>query len=358
MESNYGKFESMDYAMVGEADTIIDKLVGALNRNNDVSTLKGIIWNNGITCVLNPKADLVEDLDPIPFPARNLINNSLYIRPDTGKPQATIQISRGCPFQCTFCLTSIISGNKIRSRSVNNIIEEIEECVNKYNIKDFFFRSDNFTASRVFVHALCDKIIEKGLKINWVTNSRAKPIDYETLKKMKAAGCWLVAFGIESAGEVTLRRIKKDLTVEDSVMAIKLSKKAGLKTYCFFMLGFPWETKRDVEDTIKLARKLQCDYAEFHICTFYEGTPLYEEALRDGLLKETPFSTGRNYYEDPFDLKYLSKEDILNYRKKALIAFYGSPTYIVKRLSEIKNIGVLRNYFFYGLRLIYNLIRS
>ncbi len=234
-------FAPMDYALVGECGTIIDKLVSALNKGEDISTLKGLIWKQRDTYISNGPAEFVEDLDSIPFPSRDLMNNRLYVRPDTGKPQATIQVDRGCEFQCTFCMSPIISGNKVRHRSITNIIEEINECVHKFRIHNFFFRSDNFTSNREFVLDFCEKIIQKKLKIKWVANSRVNPIDIEMLKKMKQAGCWLMAYGLESGNEKTLKRIRKGHNVQHCIDAVNAAKKVGLRTYVFFIIGFPWE---------------------------------------------------------------------------------------------------------------------
>lgn len=351
-------FEPMDYALVGECETLIDKLVEALNLKMDVSTLKGIIWKKEGVYISNGPADFVEDLDSIPFPARDLMNNILYMRPDTGEPQATIQVDRGCPFACTYCLTPLISGRKLRRRTVNNILDEIKECINKYKIKNFFFKSDTFTADRDFVHKLCDEIIKDSLKIKWVANSRVKPIDLEILRKMKKAGAWLVAFGIESGNDETLRSIKKGSLVEDAVKAVKMAKQADLRIYGFFLLGFPWETEKHLEDTFKLAKKLKLDYYEFHICVFYPGTPIYAEALREGLFKDSLSVVGKNYFTNPSGTKYLSKEAVLVYRRRALMSIYVSPWYVIKRLKNTKSLTELKNNIRYGMKLILNLLRS
>lgn len=349
-------FAPMDFALLGECETIIDKLIRALNEKIDISKLKGVIWKHENVYTSNGPADFVDNLDEIPFPARDLMNNGLYMLPNSGEPQATIQIDRGCPFKCSYCLTPAISGRKIRRRSVDNILNEIEECVNKYKIRNFFFKSDTFTANRKQVHEICDKILEKKLKIKWVANSRVKPIDFETLKKMKNAGCWLVALGIESGSEETLKRIKKGANNEDAINAVKFAKKAGLRTFGFFLFGFPWESREHVEKTIKLAKSLKLDYYEFHICVFYPGTPIYEEMLNKGVFKESDLPIGKNYFTNPSGTKYLSKEELMQYRKKALMSIYLSPDYIVKRLIKVNSFVELKNNLSYGARLIKNLL--
>lgn len=355
---NYGIFQPMDYALAGESETIIDKLVLALNRAQDISSLKGVVWRGENSYVSNGPADFVENLDSISFPERAAMNNNLYTSPDTGEPMATIQTDRGCPFECTYCLSPVISGKMIRYRSTENILEEIEECINKYNIRNFFFKSDTFTANSQHVRRLCNRIIEKKLDIRWVANSRVKPIDYETLSLMKEAGCWLVGFGIESGNEETLMRIKKGITIEGIINAVQLTKKAGLQIYGFFMFGFPWETDKHVLDTIKFAKRLALDYYEFHLAIFYPGTPLYQEAFNEGLISENSSPIGKNYFTNPSGTRYLSKKELLRYRKKAIISIYFSPVYIIRRLIKVRNFKNLVNMFRYGvIRLIWNMIR-
>jgi len=347
-------YNFMDFAMYGESEGVIDKLVNALNKNLDVSEVRGLIFreNNGWT--KTPPAPFIEDLDSIPFPARDLMRNELYINPDTGNPMATIQTSRGCPAKCIYCLTPIVSGSKTRKRSAENIVNEIEECINKYGIKEFFFRADTFTIDKNWVISVCKEIIKKDLRIKWVANSRVKPLEEETLKWMKKAGCYLIAFGIESGSDRSLKLMKKGATVDDAVKAVKMAKRVGLKTYCFFMLGFPWEKREDIDKTIEFSKKLPCDFAEFHIAIPYYGTELFDLAKKEGLLNEEV--TGHNYFTNPvIGTKYLSKEEVLSLRKKALISFYLRPVYIIKTSSTIKSFKSLLNYIKYGLRLLKNI---
>jgi radical SAM superfamily enzyme YgiQ (UPF0313 family) len=358
-DSEMALFQPMDYGLVGEAEVVIGSLIAAINAGQDIALLKGIVWRRGASLISNGPADFLEDLDTLPFPERSLMNNSLYTRPDTGEMQATIQVSRGCPFECTFCLAPLISGKKIRARSVDNILAEIENCVHQYGIKNFFFRSDTFTTDAVFVEKLCDEIVRRRLDIAWVANSRVTPLSYELLAKMKKAGCWLISFGIESGNEETLTRIHKRTTVEDAVRAVQLAKKAGLKTYGLYILGFPWENERHMEDTLCLAKKLNCDFSEFSICTFYEGTPLYEEAKSQGLLGD-PFSSsaGKNYFVRCPGTQYLSGEQVLAFRRKALRAIYLSPAYIIRTLLGLRSLGEFTRYFYFGGKLLRNLLKK
>ncbi len=214
-------FDVMDVAVIGEAETIINNLILAKRKDADLSKVKGILFKDYHNQIIQTEFEpFWTNLDKIPFPARDLIKYELYTRPDNGEPQATIQTSRGCPSQCIFCLSPIISGSKLRERSVENIIAEIEECVNKYNIRNFFFRADTFTINKRMVIDLCKEIIRRKLNISWVANSRVNTVDEERLTWMKKAGCWLVALGIESGNDEIQKRIKKGTTRTQACEAV------------------------------------------------------------------------------------------------------------------------------------------
>lgn len=349
-------FEFMDFALSGESETIIEGLIRGLNEGLSRSTIPGIVYKNSNgQWVRNPQKEFTTDLDALPFPARDLLKNELYIRPDTGKPQATIQTSRGCPSKCIFCLTPAISGQKVRQRSVTNIVDEIEECVKRYSIKDFFFKADTFTINKKFVIELCQEILRRELDIQWVANSRVDTIDAERLQWMRKAGCWLVAFGFESGDDSVLRQMKKDATVDDARRAVELVKEAGLRIYGFFMIGLPWDDHATVEKTMRFAKELDCDFSEIHIATPYEGTELHTIARQAGLLTDEVI--GHDYFHDPtMATFFLSREEILEYRKKGLRRIYLSPKYMIKTFSNIHSVEELGRYAGYGVRMIKNIL--
>jgi radical SAM superfamily enzyme YgiQ (UPF0313 family) len=350
-------YDVMDVAIVGEAETIVNDLVLAKRNGSDLSRVRGILFRNHLGQIIQTEpAPFWTDLDKIPFPARDLIKNHLYIRPDTGEPQATIQTSRGCPSQCIFCLSPLISGMKLRERSVGNIIAELDECVHKYRIRNFFFRADTFTLNKKSVIELCREIINRRLEIAWVANSRVNTIDEERLTWMKKAGCWLVAFGIESGNDEIQRKIKKGTTRAQALEAVKLCRKLGIKTYGFYLIGFPWETREMIMDTLQFAKELRCDFSEIHIAIPYEGTEFYKIARDLGILKET--AVGHNYFSNPaIGTLYVSKDELVAMRKKTLRSLYLNPRYIVRSLFHIRSLREAKNYAQFGLRLVKNLLK-
>lgn len=350
-------YDPLDVAIFGEAETIVNNLVCAKRQGTDLTRVRGILFRDSCGRIIQTAPESFwTDLDTIPFPARDLMKNNLYTRPDTGEPQATIQTSRGCPSQCIFCLSPLISGVNVRERSVGNIVAELEECVYQHNIRNFFFRADTFTLRKSSVIELCQEIIRRKLPIAWVANSRVNTIDEERLLWMKKAGCWLVAFGIESGNDEIQRLIKKGTTRAQAIEAVRMCKKAGLKTYGFYLIGFPWETREMIMDTLYLARELRCTFSEIHIAIPYEGTELYRIARDYGILKKS--AVGHNYFSNPAtDTMHVSRKELINMRKKALRSLYLNPGYITRTLMQVRSFKEMRNYTRYGVRLVKNLIR-
>jgi anaerobic magnesium-protoporphyrin IX monomethyl ester cyclase len=347
-------FDYLDIAITGEAEFILPEIVKTLSSDGNLGEINGIIFKKAHEIIITPERDFDGNLDLLPFPDRYAVKNDLYIRPDTGRPQATIQVSRGCPYNCIFCLTPNVSGSKIRYRSTENVIQEIKDCIENHNIKDFFFRSDTFTANRKFVISLCSEIISTGLCIHWVANSRTDTFDEEIAEWMKKAGCWLVAFGIESANDEILKRIVKNTTNRETLKALEICKKNGLKTYCFFVIGFPWDTEETISDTFKLIVQSDIDYIEIHIATPYEGTELFRISSKLGLIKES--AIGHNYFSNPpAGTLSLSREQLLALRKKGLKIFYLRKGYIFKTLKKIRNPKEFFNYLKFGIKLLKNL---
>ena len=349
--------KNVDYLIGGESDFIIRNLLKAHYENRDeLKNISGILYKENNCWIKTKFDDWNTDLDSLPFPSRDLMENKLYLRPDTKEVQATISTSRGCPSNCIFCLTPKISGKKLRLRSVENIYEELYECYSKYNIRNFFFKSDTFTINKEWTIKLCNLIIESPLqgKISWVANSRVNPIDKETLLKMKEAGCWLVAFGFESGSEKSLKLMTKGATLDQNLKAAKIAKEVGLLVYGFYLIGFPWEDKNDLEATKNLIFKNKADFIELHIATPFYGTELYNIAKNEGLIDESVL--GKDYFNAPtVGTKTLSIDFIEKFRKRTLLQYHLQPLYIFKKLAfAIFKPKVIFNYFYFGLKLIKN----
>lgn len=352
--------DQIDYLIGGESEFSLSELIDYHFKNPaKIETIKGILYKkkfqNKMAWVPTDFSTWEQDLDKLKFPDRNKMDNSLYLRPDTGEPQATIVTSRGCAASCIYCLTPKISGKKIRFRSPENIVSELRDCFNNHNIRNFFFRSDTFTMDHKWVKEVCERILDTELngKIEWVANSRVNPLKYETLQYMKKAGCWLVAFGFESGSLETLSKIKKGAKPHHNIKAAQWCREVGLKTYGFFLIGLPWENWSNLEDTRLHIYDLDCDFIELHIAVPYFGTELYNVAREYGVIDGSPL--GRDYFNAPtVGTKYLDIEDIENFRKNVLLKYHLRPKYVYRRLWEgLKNPKIMKNYIKFGTKVLY-----
>ena len=337
----------IDYVIMGEAElTLKDILDGVPNCD-----ILGICYRENFQPVKNDKRPFIENLDILPFPARHLVDNSIYKRPDNGKVQAVIKVARGCPFHCFFCLATPVSGAKVRTRSPENIVAELKECVEKYNIKNFLFWSDIFNFNREWTLELCQKIIESGLKITWSSNTRADTMDDEMAKMMYKSGCRLVSIGVESGSQKMLDNIGKKITLDDIRNTVKILKKNKIKIYNYFVIGLPWETEETVEETIKFAIELDSNFISFYTATPLPGTRYFAYAMANKLVEGNLDFTSA-YYEPVVRSQALSKERIFELHKKAVKQFYLRPKFILKTLLSLRSFEELKNYFTAGINLI------
>lgn len=299
--------------------------------------------------IRTPARAFIEDLDSLPFPARQLANNELYRRPDTGALQTTVVANRGCPFSCVYCLANQVAGRKHRIRSPKNLVDELQECVEKYGIRDFLFRSDLFTARKEWVLEVCAEIERRGLDIDWSCNSRVDTIDPDMLTAMKRAGCWIIAFGIESGSQEMLDKIGKKTDLSKAREALRMTRKAGILSSVYFMVGLPWDTPESLAANEKFAREIDPDIMEVFYVYPFPGTPLYEEAVRLGLLEAG--SIPKAAYDGPaMAALEMSREELMEARNHALKNFYLQPRVILRTLARSRSFRELWNYLRYGLR--------
>lgn len=352
---------AIDYMIGGEVDFAIGQIADfALKGEGDLSQVSSILYKDAEGALVQTKFhEWNDNLDDQPFPAREYMNNSLYTRPDTDAPMATIQTARGCPSNCVFCLTPEISGKCVRFRSPQNVMAELTECYEKHGIKDFFFKADTFTINADWVKELCELIIDSPLhgKIHFTANSRVNPLKKETLELMKKAGCFLVAFGFESGSDEILKFIKKGATVEQNLRAGKWCHEVGLPFWGFFVIGFPWETKEHILQTKKIIHQIDPDFIEITVALPFYGTPLYETCKKENLLAENVL--GSDFFHSSMTgTKYLSMDEVMKLRRNILLGFYLRPKYILKKMGEcVTQPSVFLNYCKYGIKLVVNLFK-
>ena len=337
----------LDFGILGEAENTLKEIL----EGKPKAEILGLYYKENDDVKFTGNRPFIEDLDSLPFPARHLVDNNIYRRPDNNKVQATIKVSRGCPFHCFFCLATPVSGAKVRRRSPENIVAEIKECVEKYNIKNFLFWSDIFNIDKDWTMKLCQAIIDSGLKITWSANTRADTADLEMAEMMYKSGCRLVSIGVESGSQYMLEKMGKKITLNDVRRTVKVFKKAKIRIYNYFVIGLPWETEETVEETIKFAIELNSDFISFYTATPLPGSRFYDYALEHNLFdKETSFENA--YYYPAVNTHNLSRERVFELHKSAIKRFYLRPLYILKMLSRIRSFAEIKNYFIAGMNVL------
>lgn len=335
----------LDIAIIGEPELTLLEIA----RGRRLSEIKGICYRENGTITRTPNRPFIEDLDSLPFPSRHLLDQSRYVRPDTGDIQTTIQSGRGCPAKCIYCLSRVVGGSSLRLRSPRNVVDELEHCVRDYGIRNFFFRADTFTWDKEWVIAVCKEILNRKLDIQWVANSRANTVDDERLVWMKRAGCWLVSFGVESGNQHILDMTRKGITLEDSREALRLAKKHQLKTFVTFLIGMPWDTRETIMETFDFAREIDGDYFEVILPFPFPGTLYYEIAKRDGLILDGAYDKFYDHFNAVVRTYQLSADELTELKKKSFWYLYARPHYIKKIISQCDSPRALKNYLSFGI---------
>ncbi|MFC1600753.1 B12-binding domain-containing radical SAM protein [Candidatus Sumerlaeota bacterium] len=340
----------LDFILLGEAEPTLREVAGGIEAED----VCGLAWlEDGKARRGEPRLP-DEDADSLPFPARELLANERYLSPDTRRPITVIHANRGCPSKCIFCPAGALSNYRVRLRSPQRVVDELVECVERHGIRQFLFHGDTFTINKRWVLELCERIGAAGLDIRWGCNSRVDTMDDERAAAMRQAGCWVVAFGLESGSQEILDKIKKGATVEKAREAIAVCKRNGLCTHGFWIIGMPWETRVTLRLTYQLARELDTDFFDFNIALPLPGTELYEIAVGEGLLEQA-LDTETGYAKAAARTFELSRRELDRWRRRSLLKLSFRPGYVFRTLRRARANGQLGNYLAAGLRRLRNI---
>ncbi|MBT4824924.1 radical SAM protein [Candidatus Woesearchaeota archaeon] len=336
-----------DYICYGEGEITMLELVKALEKDNpNLSKIDGLIFKKGKKTIQNKPRKLIENLDILPFPARNLLPLKLYYpspaKSVSEKNGTSIITSRGCPFNCTYCVAKVVWTRRVRFRSAKNVVDEMEECVKRYNLGEFNLHDELFTASEKRVIEICKEILKRKLDVSWVCMARVDTIHSERmLRYMKKAGCGKIVFGFESGSQKVLDLMNKGTTIEQAIKAVRKVKKVNIKSAGSFMLGNIGETRKTMRQTIDFAKKLNTDTTVFFQTSPYPGTQIYYTALKEGYLgkdlKWRDFALlSKN--QPALNLPNLPPHVVKKWVRKAYREFYFRPGYLLNQLSCIRSI--------------------
>jgi radical SAM superfamily enzyme YgiQ (UPF0313 family) len=316
----------LDFVIRHEPEMAFQDLLDRVSSGESMDGCTGIAYRDGDgQVVIADDRPVLQNLDELPIPRQHLLPLDKYVMPFLGSRYTWVLTNRGCPWSCTYCFEGVVWGKSIRYRSAESIYKELEYLAS-HNVRNVLFLADLFTYDRKGVLQLCDLIIEGGLKVRWTCNSRVDTVDEELLSRMKQAGCWLIAFGIESGAQEVLDKVKKDVKVEAATRAIQLCYKHGIKTWGYFIMGLPGENKRTVRQTIDLAKSLPLDIALFHVAMPYAGTEFYFQAVANGWLNTTEWKHFDMSDSSVVGYDDFSAEEILKATKQAFREFYMRPS--------------------------------
>ncbi len=291
-----GFLDIFDAVAIGEGEQTMVELADCIGQGKTLSSIKGLVFKDGNRIVKTEPREFVQELDNLAFPTRDLFDNDAYKKyylDHFGYSITSMITSRGCPFSCDFCSRPIF-GADMRIRSVNNIVDEVEQIV-ALGYDRVWFSDDCFTLDRNHLLDVCSEIVRRRLDVGWECLSRVDTMDAEVAEGMKRAGCIGVFFGIESGNDSVLGLMKKRITTAQAQGAVYAAKAAGLKVGAFFIVGYPGESNRTVLDTVRFASGLPLDYLSFTLPYPIPGTPLYERVKDNGEVSIEDWEEPKNY---------------------------------------------------------------
>jgi anaerobic magnesium-protoporphyrin IX monomethyl ester cyclase len=362
-------YPALDYVLVGEPDLTIRDLLDHLEKkfdqrspevqnlfakhdpaykpslredgSVDFSGIKGLGWRRGDEIVVNPQRPYIQDINDLPIPLHHLLPLKKYRMPMMN-PFTFIVTGRGCPAGCIYCIKNVSYQHVVRIRAPEKIMEELW-VLKKLGINHVNMYADLFTVNREQVMALCTMMIDQKINIHWTCNSRVDHVDEEMLQTMHKAGCFFMAWGLESGNEDVLRHAHKGTTTERARQSLTWSRKAGIKNWGYFIIGLPTETEETIKQTINFAKSLPLDLALFHVAAPYPGTPFFFEVVRNNW-----FRPGTRWEQVDMDkgtvLDYpnLSAECLMYWQKRAFREWALRPgpalTYLKFLVSDVSTV--------------------
>ncbi len=322
---------SVDFCVVGEGEKALLQICERVENKKSYSDVKGVWLIKDNQLIKNPRQELIEDLDSLPFPARDIVNFEKYYLTFPGcikgkyVRSTAVIAGRGCNFSCNYCAANKLMGKKVRLRSPKNVVDEIVHLQKTYGVKGILFQDSTLTANKKWAIALCNEIIERNAKFVWSCNTRVDCVDRDLLKIMKQAGCIQVEYGVESGSSKILKLLNKKTRPELAIEAFKATKENNIRAVASYMLGNPGEDRNDLEMTFDLSKKLYADYSVFFFSIPYPGTELWDIAIKSKLIPENiSFDTNWNIRaaEVPLMSSNVSAEELQEFRAKLQNHFF------------------------------------
>lgn len=337
-ESILSENPELEVIVRGEYDYTLVDVAESIRQGISYAHVKGISYCHNDEIIHNEGREYIQNLDEIPFLSRvykkHLHLNNYYFS-IAKNPMVMIITGRGCPNRCFFCVyPQVMHGRRYRFRSAENVVEEFNYIKKELpQVREIVIEDDTFAANQERAREISELVLKNNIKIDWFANIRADT-DYGTLKIMKKAGLNSCAVGFESGNQELLDRMKKGITLSQSITFMENCKKLGIIVHGCFMVGFPGENRKTIEETFQFAKKLKCDSAQFYPIFIYPGTEAYRWVKQHGYLKDVPFSgwiSSAGGHQCVYDLPGLSAEDMMTFCENAYKRYYLSPWYLVRK---------------------------
>lgn len=329
----------IDVAIIGEGEETFYEYL----TKGESMEVKGLYFKDKKgQIVFTGDREHIDDLDTLPFPALDKIDIRRYnYIPKRALPTSSIVTSRGCPYNCTFCFHSL--GYKWRARSAENVVDEIEWQVKTLKVKEICILDDNFSLDRMRVEKICDLIIKRRIKVNFQlsTGIRVDTLDKELLLKLKEAGVYLVSIAPESANIETKKRIKKNFDPNKMKELVNFCKKLRLRTFAFFIIGFPWEDGKEIDKTIKFAIELDTDFVKFTRFVLSPSIPIWHEIYGPKMINNIDFGIEQSFF-------YGGSVFVQKIMRSAYRKFYLRPQKILRllKITRLDDLLSLAKYAF------------
>ena len=339
-------YQEVDFGIVGEGEETIVELCSALNEGRDYSSIEGLCYKQDDGLIKVGRARIVQDLTKLPMPSYHLLPMGKYSSIIGMKPVSTMMGSRGCPYKCGFCFKTP-SDKKYRTRSAENIVDEIEYLIKNYKVREVMFYDD--IMPKAYARGLSNEIIKRNIKINWQTPQRVNLVNPELLKLMAKAGCHILRFGVEQGDPDMMQLVEKKTTIDQVRLSFQAANDAGIKTFAYFIIGYTGETKRTMQATIDLAIDLNPTYVMFTKAVPLPQTPLMTQSVSKGLVDP---EYCRNY---TLGIRQAPMPNLVPNAEKwvahAYRSFYLRPLVIIQRLLSIRTYHDIKRHIdaFFGI---------
>ncbi len=332
---------AVDVMCVGEPEDAVLELA-ALDSFNDAGNVASITYRRGAEVIPHRAHGSFAGFLDAPMPAWDLLDLSQYSLPLVNQRYVIVETSRGCPYTCDFCVAPLHQGHKFRERSAASIVDEMAYMVRTHGVRYFYLWGDTVTLNVKSFSAICEEIIGRNLDVRWFGNARADNLqDPAFVERLKRSGCWMLALGIETESDDTRKDMMKRLEGEKIRKALVNMRAAGVKSFGFFILGYPGEDARALDRTIEYALELNPDFANFYPAVPYPGTELYNKAKRDGLLASEDWSKMEySYYL--LEGNGLDERVVMEAINRAKRRFFLRPGYLATHFTDVARLALTK----------------